>query len=63
MGSPSLGDDLGIERLGVVRAHQPEAGRVGERDVQQRFVPVALGHLRRSPLGVDRLADAADPHV
>ncbi len=52
-------DDRRVEGLDVVGAHQREARRVGERQVQQRLVVVALGDLVGRAAGPDRLADAA----
>ena len=54
-----LVDHCGRQRFGVVRAEQPEVGIV-EREVEQRFVPVALGQCRRAPAGPDRFADTTE---
>ena len=53
-------DDLRIERRDVVRAEEPERRRAGKREVEERFVPMALGELGIASPGPDRLADPAD---
>ena len=53
------GDDVGRERVGVVRADEPERGGVGEGEVEQGLVAMALDELRGAALRMDRLADAA----
>jgi hypothetical protein len=52
-------DDVGAERCGVVGAGEPEVGGVGEGEVQQALVALALHELVGAALGPDRLADAA----
>ena len=49
-----------VERGRVVGAQQPEGG-IGERDVQQRLVTLALRQLRGASAGPDRLADRRAP--
>ena len=46
------------ERGRVVRAEEPEVGPVGKREVEERFVTMALDELGRVPIGRDRLADS-----
>ena len=49
-----------VEALDVVGAKQREVGGVGEGEVEQRLVVVALGQLGLAAPGPDRLADAPD---
>ena len=58
--SRRLVDHRGWQRIRVVGAEQPEVGIV-EREVEERFVPVALGQRRRAPAGPDRFADPTEP--
>ena len=51
---------LGVERARVVRAQQRERRRLGEREVEQRLVPLALDELGLAAARPDRLADAPD---
>ncbi len=55
------GDHLGVERSGVVRAQERGGTGFGERQVEQRLVPLALHELGLAPTGPDRLPDAPDP--
>ena len=55
-----LVDDGLVERRHVVGTQQPEVARVGEREIEQRLVELALDQLGRAASGPDRLADAAD---
>ncbi len=56
-GCAGLVHDRGLQPALVVRAHEPETLAVGERDVQQRLVELALDDLGRAPARPDRLAD------
>jgi hypothetical protein len=57
MAAAGLLEDVLRKRLRVVRADEPERVRVGEGEVQERLVPLALDELVRAALGEDRLAD------
>ena len=61
MTATRLFDDAGVERRGVIGAQQPQRRRAIDRQVQQRFMPLAFGQLIGIPLRVDGLADAAQP--
>ena len=56
-----LGDDRRRQRIGVVRADEPEASRSGEGEVEQRLVSLALDELLGRARREDRLADPAQP--
>ncbi len=60
VGPLRLLDDLRVERRDVVRAEEPERRRAGKREVEERFVPMALGELGIASPGPDRLTDPAD---
>ena len=53
-------DDARVERSDVVGAEKTEGGRVCKGQVEERFVPVALGELRVVAPVPDRLTDPAD---
>ena len=59
MAAARLVDHVLVERRRVVRAQQREALVLGEGDVQQRLVQLALDQLGAAAAGPDRLADAA----
>ena len=55
VGPLSFVDDVGVQRLEIVGAQQPERGGRVEGHVQQGFVKLAFGQFGGRALGMDRL--------